>query len=149
MPLSLIKKCIFYSFTKKLVVLRRRGIPQNFRFSKIGLKIRYIQWTKLGDILCILLFLFEKGFHQFFEIKEHSERKVGYKSCSTFPLNLGIYYSCAFWAYNKHLNKDLIEAFKALKRFEYMQPQKLIFFRKIPDTSKALYINVGQADLNK
>ena len=34
----------------------------------------------------------QKGFRQFCEIKEHSERKVGYKSCSTFPLNLGIYY---------------------------------------------------------
>ena len=30
-----------------------------------------------------------------------------------------------------------------------MQQQKLIFFRKIPRTSMALYINVGLADFNK
>ena len=30
-----------------------------------------------------------------------------------------------------------------------MQQQKLIFFRKILRTSKALYINVGLRDLNK
>ena len=102
---------------------------------------------KLGDIF--VSYFSQKGFRQFCEIKEHSERKVGYKSCSTFLLNLGIYYSRAFWACNRHFNKDLIEAFKALKCFKYMQPQKLIFFRKIPRTSKALYINVGLADLKK
>ena len=91
----------------------------------------------------------QKGFRQFCEIKEHSVRKVGNKSCSTFPLNLGIYYSRAFWACDKHFYKDLIEAFKALKCFKYKQPQKLIFFQKIPRTSKALYINVGLANFNK
>ena len=55
---------------------------------------------------------------------------MGNKTCSTFPLNLGIYYSRAFWACNKHFYKELIEAFKALKCFKYMQPQKLIFFPK-------------------
>ena len=30
-----------------------------------------------------------------------------------------------------------------------MQPQKLIFLRKIPRTWKALYINVGLVDINK
>ena len=48
--------------------------------------------------------------------KKHSERKIGYKSCSMFPLILGIYYSRAFELDN-HFNKDLIEAFKALKCF--------------------------------
>ena len=91
----------------------------------------------------------KRGSAKFCEIKEHSVRKVGNKSCSTFPLNLGIYYSRAFWACNKHFYKDLVEAFKALKRFKYMQPQKLIFFRKIPRTSKALYINVALANFNK
>ena len=72
----------------------------------------------------------QKGFRQFCEIKEHSVWKVGNKSCITFPLNLGIYYSRAFWACNKHFYNDLIEAFKALKCFKYMQPQKLIFSEK-------------------
>ena len=74
----------------------------------------------------------QKQFRQFCEKKEHSVRKVGNKSCSTFPLNLGIYYSRAFWACNQHFYKDLIEAFKALKCFKYMQPQKLIFFPENP-----------------
>ena len=91
----------------------------------------------------------QKGFRQFCETKERSGQKLGNKSGSTFPLNLGIYYSRAFWACNKHFNKDLIEAFKALKCFKYMQPQKLIFFRKNPRTSKILYINVGLANFNK
>ena len=33
---------------------------------------------------------------------------------------------------NKHFNKDLIEAFKALEQFKYKQPQKLNFFPKNP-----------------
>ena len=47
-----------YSYYRLFFVwtLRRRGIPQNFRLSKIDSKIRYIQWTNLGDILCILFF---------------------------------------------------------------------------------------------
>ena len=28
----------------------------------------------------------------------------------------------AFWAWNKHFNKDLIETFKGLKCYKYMQP---------------------------
>ena len=48
--------------------LHRRGIPQNFRLSKIRSEIRYIKWTKLGDILCIKFS--EKGFSQFCETKE-------------------------------------------------------------------------------
>ena len=60
-------------------------------------------------------YLSQKGFRQFCEIKEHSVRKVSNNSCSTFPLNLGIYYSRTFWACNKHFNKELIEALKALK----------------------------------
>ena len=91
----------------------------------------------------------QKWFRQFCEIKEHSVRKVDNKSCSTFPLNLGIYCSRAFWTCNKHFNKDLIEAFKALKCFKNMQPQNLIFFRKIPRISKTLFINVGLANFNK
>ena len=82
-------------------------------------------------------------------MKEHSVRKVGNKYGSTFPLNLGIYYSRAFWSCNKHFNKDLIKALKALKYFKYMQSQKLIFSRKIPRTSKALYIKVGLAEFHK
>ena len=128
-------------------ILRRRGILQNFRLSKIGSKISYIQWTKLSDIL--VSYFSQKGFHQFCEIKEHSVRKVGNRSCSTFPLNLGIYYSRAFWACNKHFNKDLTEAFKVLKCFKYKQPRKLIFFRKVPRTSKTLDINVGLANFSK
>ena len=50
---------------------------------------------------------------------------------------------------NKHFDKNLIEVFKALKCFEYKQPQKLNFFRKTNRTLKVLYINVGQADFNK
>ena len=91
----------------------------------------------------------QKRFRQLCEIKEHSVWKLGNKSCSTFPLNLGIYYSRAFWACNKHFNKDFIEAFNALKWFKYMQPQQLFFSRKIPRTSKTLYINVGLANFNK
>ena len=72
----------------------------------------------------------QKGFRQFCEIKEHPVQKLGNKSCSTLLLNLGIYFTRAFWACNKHFNKDLIEAFKALKCFKYMLPQKLIFFPK-------------------
>ena len=54
-----------------------------------------------------------------------------------------------FILWNKHINKDLIKAFKVLKCFKYKQPQILIILRKIPRTSKALYINVGLADFNK
>ena len=146
-PLNMLKHRIITTailLSDYWTALRRRDVPQNFRLSKIGSKIRYIQWTKLGDILCILLFA--SRVPPILRNKRTFERKVGYKSCSTFPLNLGIYYSRAFWACNKHFNKDLIEAFKC---FKYMQPQTLIFFRKIFRTSKALYINVGLADLNK
>ena len=97
----------------------------------------------------LVSYFLQKGFRQFCEIKEHWVRKVGNKSCSTFPLNLGIYYSRIFCACNKHFNKDLIEAFKALKYFKYMQPQNLIFFRKKPRTSNTLSINLGLANFNK
>ena len=123
------------------IPLQCRGIPQKFRLSKISSKISYIKWTNLEDILCILLFA--KGVRQFCEMKEHSVRKLSNKSCSTFPLNLGIYYSRAFWACNKHFNKDLFEAFKALKCFKYMLPQNLFFFPKNPSHIKDFVYQCG------
>ena len=92
----------------------------------------------------------QKGFRQFCEIKEHSVRKVDNKSCSTFPLNLGIYYLRSFWACIKHFYKDLIEAFKALNCFKYMQPQKLIFSEYPSHIKGFVYqCGTGQNSTNK
>ena len=43
----------------------------------------------------------------------------------------------------KLFNKDLIEAFKVLKCFKYMQPQKLIFFQKNPLHIKGFVYQYG------
>ena len=88
--------CQIFLYTVPDLTLRCRGIPLNFRLSNIGSKIRHIQWTILGDILCILLFA-KGGPPILRNKKKHSVRKVGNKSCSTFPLNLGIYYLRACW----------------------------------------------------
>ena len=53
-------------------------------------------YNELNKGTSFVSYFSQKGFYQFCEIKEHSERKVGYKSCSTFSLNSGIYCSRAF-----------------------------------------------------
>ena len=70
--------------------LHRKGIPQNFRPCKIRSNIRY----KMNEIRRHPLHrtFRNRAFRQFCEIKELSNSKLGYKSCSTFPLILGIYY---------------------------------------------------------
>ena len=71
--------------------LHRTGIPQNFRLCKIGSKIRYIQWTKSGDVLCNLHFA--KGVPPILRNKKTFGSKSRLQACSTFPLILGIYFS--------------------------------------------------------
>ena len=78
----------------KLLITTERYTPKISALLKLAQKLD--TYNERNYETSFVSYFSQKGFRQFCEIKEISEQKVGYKSCSAFPLNLGIYYSRAF-----------------------------------------------------